>query len=280
MRLIADSGSSKTDWRLLNGEEIVQQFSSNGINPYYQKQDTIYNDIQNTLIPNINGNIEQVFFYGAGCIDDKKLPVEKALINCFPEAQIAVENDVLAAARALCNKEEGIACILGTGANSCFYNGRNITKNLRAFGFLLGDEGSGAYLGKQLIIRYLRKQLPEHLTEKFNNRFHLSEESIMEKVYGEPFPNRYLASFSKFLFHHQKDPYIYKLIYDAFEAFIKNYILKYQNAKAHKVHFVGSIAFYYANILRQACQDQGITVKNILETPIAGLTLYHQLSKD
>ncbi len=280
MRLIADSGSSKTDWRLLDGDKIVQQFNSNGINPYYQQEEIIFNEIQNALKTITGIEIQNIHFYGAGCINEKKIPVEAALHRSFPNASVEVENDVLAAARALCNTSPGIACILGTGANSCFYDGAKITQNLRAFGFLLGDEGSGAYLGKQLIIRYLRKELPAHLTSKFDKRFQLSEESIMEKVYGEAFPNRYLASFSKFLFHHQKDPYIYSLIYDGFKAFIKHYVLKYHEAKNHRVHFVGSIAFYYANILRQVCQDQGITVKNILETPIAGLTLFHQLSND
>lgn len=275
MILIADSGSSKTDWRILNTNSSIGQLKTDGINPYFEKEEEIFEKLNVQLKSQIRQVISEIYFYGTGCTDDKKPAVKNAIKRCFPKAKIHVENDMLAAARSLCNHEKGIACILGTGANSCLYDGRNIVRNLRSFGFLLGDEGSGAYLGKQLIINYLRGDLPDHLSDKFDKRFQLSENEIMENVYAKPFPNRFLASFSKFLFDHHKDPYIYKLIYDGFTLFFDKNVLKYENARDCKVHFVGSIAFYYANILRQAGQDKGIIVKNILESPIAGLTLFH-----
>ena len=277
MKLIADSGSSKTDWRTLHRDGTIQQYKSGGINPFYQDVGEISEEISKNLKPQLPKEITDIFFYGAGCVNQEKKDVLKnALIENFPGSAVSVENDILGAARALCHREPGIACILGTGSNSCLYNGEKIIENIRGYGFLLGDEGSGAYLGKQLVIRYLRKELPGKLHEKFKKRFPMSEDEILSQVHTQPYPNRYLASFSKFLFHHIREPYIYQLVYDGFSLFIDKVVLKYKNADQYKVHFVGSVAFYYANILRQVANDKGITLKNILESPIAGLTLYHQ----
>ena len=277
MKLIADSGSSKTDWRALHADGTIEQYKSGGINPFYQNEAEISAALAEDLRPQIKEKPSEIFFYGAGCVNGEKQAVMKnALLKNFPGAKVSVENDILGAARALCHRQPGIACILGTGANSCLYDGQKIVENIRGYGFLLGDEGSGAYLGKQLVIRYLRKELPGDLNEKFKKRFPLADDEILHQVHHTPYPNRYLASFSKFLFHHIRNPHIYQLVYDGFALFMEKNVLKYANASQYKVHFVGSIAFYYANILRQVAGDKGITVKNILESPIAGLTLYHQ----
>ena len=277
MKLIADSGSSKTDWRALHADGTIEQYKSRGINPFYQDESEISKELSENLRPQLPEGVKEIFFYGAGCVNrEKKDILKNALLKNFPGAIVSVENDILGAARALCNREPGIACILGTGANSCLYNGKKIVENIRGYGFLLGDEGSGAYLGKQLVSSYLRKELSEALREKFKKRFPMSEDEILHEVHTQPYPNRYLASFSKFLFHHIKDPYIYKMVYDGFSLFMEKIVLKYENANRYKVHFVGSVAFYFANILRQVAIDKGVTVKNILESPIAGLTLYHQ----
>ncbi len=280
MMLIADSGSSKTDWRLVNPDGSIQQYKSRGFNPFYQTETEIGDEIAINLKPQLPEGITDIFYYGAGCVNPEKNDiVKRALVRSFSDAVVVVENDILGAARALCHREPGIACILGTGANSCRYDGEKIIQNIRGYGFLLGDEGSGSHLGKQLIIAYLRKELPDKLQAQFKSRFPLSEDEILDQIYKKPFPNRYLATFSKFLFHHVKEPYVYELIYNSFSVFMDKNVLTYENIEQYKVHFVGSVAFYYANILRQVANDKGVVLKNILESPIAGLTLYHQSAR-
>nr|MDQ3394840.1 N-acetylglucosamine kinase [Bacteroidota bacterium] len=206
---------------------------------------------------------------------EKSALVYRAIHRVFPESVIVVEHDLLAAARALCGSEPGIACILGTGSNSCLYNGYEIVEHKLSLAFILGDEGSGAVMGKMILKKYLDEELPVHLAEKFKKRFNPNPEEILDSVYKKPFPNRYLAKYSQFLFHNLDDPYIYKLVYDCFSEFFEKTILRYTNYQKYPIHFVGSIAYYYSNILRQVANDKGVVVKNILETPIAGLTLYH-----
>lgn len=277
MILIADSGSTKTDWRIIAKDGSIQQLKTEGFNPYYQSSDEISQLLKADLLPKITSDISTIYFYGAGCANpDKNAVVKDALQRNFQNCTIEINSDLLAAARATCNHEQGIACILGTGSNSCLFDGNEIIENIRPLGFLLGDEGSGAYLGKMLLVSYLRKELPENLADKFNDAYNTSIDEVLQKVYKEPFPNKYLASFSKFLFDNINEPYVYQLVSQAFETFIKKNVMKYENHENVKVHFVGSIAFYYANVLRQVASDLGVAVKNILETPIAGLTLYHQ----
>ena len=277
MILIADSGSTKTDWRIIAEDGNIQQLKTIGFNPYYQSMAEISQTIKKDLIPHITSPILAIHFYGAGCANPEKNKIVKdALQENFLKCTIEIHSDLLAAARATCNHEQGIACILGTGSNSCLFDGKEIIENIRPLGFLLGDEGSGAYLGKMLLVSYLRGELPEKLAKKVNDRYKISIDEVLQKVYKEPFPNKYLASYSKFLFDNINEPYIYQLVYQAFEIFIKKNVMKYEGYQDCKVHFVGAIAFYYGNILRQVAGDLGITVRNILESPIAGLTLYHQ----
>jgi len=277
MILIADSGSTKTDWRIIAKDGSIQQLKTEGFNPYYQSSDEISRVLKADLLPKITSDISTIHFYGAGCANPEKNAVVKdALQRNFQNCTIEINSDLLAAARATCNHEQGIACILGTGSNSCLFDGKEIVENIRPLGFLLGDEGSGAYLGKMLLVSCLRKELPENLARKFNDTYNTSIDEVLQKVYKEPFPNKYLASFSKFLFDNINEPYVYQLVYQAFETFVKKNVMKYENHENVKVHFVGSIAFYYANVLRQVTNDLGLMLKNILESPIAGLTLYHQ----
>ena len=277
MILIADSGSTKTDWRIIAKDGSIQQLKTEGFNPYYQSSKEISHKLKVQLLPNITSDISTIYFYGAGCANpEKNKIIEEALCENFKSSTIEINSDLLAAARSTCNHEQGIACILGTGSNSCLFDGKEIIDNIRPLGFLLGDEGSGAYLGKILLVSYLRGELPEKLAKKMNDRYKVSINDVLQKVYKEPFPNKYLASYSKFLYDNINEPYVYQLVYQAFEMFIKMNVMKYENHENIKVHFVGSIAFYYANVLRQVASDLGIGVKNILETPIAGLTLYHQ----
>ncbi len=283
MILIADSGSTKTDWRLLDKQNSIVQGKTAGFNPFYQTTQDIFTEIQQVLLPQLNmahiEAVEEVHYYGAGCSTEANIEiVYQALAAVFPQANIAINNDLLAAARALCDKEAGIVGILGTGSNTCFYDGEKIAYSRPNLGFVLGDEGSGAALGKKIVTAYLYEEMPAKLVERFNKRYSITRGEVMEHVYKKPFPNRYMASFSQFLYHNLQDPFIYRLVYDSFSELFDRHIVKYDNVNAHKVHFVGSIAFYYSNLLRQVANDKGITLRNIMESPIAGLTLFHQRS--
>ena len=277
MILIADSGSSKIDWRLLDEKGTIRQAQSPGFNPYYQPLDHLRSGIRESLVPIVNGPVQKIFFYGTGVSSEKnQASVRSVFLEFFPGSNVDIEWDLLAAARALCGHEEGIACILGTGSNSCLYDGREITEQVANLGWILADEGSGTSLGKALLIDYLRKKMPEPLAEQFHRRFPFTREEFLAKIYQEEKPSTFLATFSKFIFQHRNEPYCYQLVYRAFSDFYENNVMKYSGYAEKNVHFVGSIAFYYSDLLRQVAGDKGITVKNILETPIAGLTLYHQ----
>jgi len=277
MILLADSGGSKTDWRLLKKDGTIGQASGPGYNPYYQPVDDLKKSINEILLPQVQENVTKIYFYGAGVSSVKnQLTIKSAFLEYFPESQIEIGWDLLAAARALCGHEPGIACIMGTGSNSCLYDGKEIVGNVANLGWILADEGSGANIGRKFLVDYLRNKMPAELAKQFKARFPLSREEFLEKVYQQEKPSAFLASFAKFIFQHLKDPYCYKLIYDSFSEFYENNVMQYDNYKNLKVHFTGSISFYFSDILRQVANDKGITVKNILEGPIAGLTLYHK----
>ncbi|CAN5393670.1 ATPase [soil metagenome] len=277
MTIIADSGSSKIDWRLLNDDGTIGQANCPGFNPYYQPIDDLKKHIREALVPIVKGTVNKVFFYGTGVSSEKNQNVVRAaFLEFFPGATVEIEWDLLAAARALCGHDPGIACILGTGSNSCLYDGEKITGQVANLGWILADEASGTSIGKKLLFDYLRKKMPATLAEQFQKRFPFTREEFLEKIYQHEKPSTFLATFSKFLFQHLKEPYCYKLVYDSFSEFYENNVMAYEGYKTLKVHFVGSIAFYYSDLLRQVANDKGITVKNILEAPIAGLTLYHQ----
>ncbi len=277
MILIADSGGSKTDWRLIDKKGVVGQASAPGFNPYYQPIEDLKKAVQELLLPKINDPVTKIFFYGAGVSSVKnQLTIKSAFLEFFPEAHIEIGWDLLAAARALCGHEPGIACIMGTGSNSCLYDGSTIIGNVANLGWILADEGSGANIGRKFLVDYLREVMPEHLRLQFKERYPLTREEFLEKVYQQERPSAFLASFTRFIFQHLAEPYCYKLIYNSFAEFYENNVMKYENYQHLKVHFTGSIAFYFSDILRQVANDKGITVKNILEGPIAGLTLYHQ----
>jgi N-acetylglucosamine kinase-like BadF-type ATPase len=277
MILIADSGGSKTDWRLIQKNGSIGQASAPGFNPYYQHIDDLRKNVNESVLPLVKEKVNKIFFYAAGASSVKnQLTIKSAFMEFFPEAQIEVGWDLLAAARALCGDEAGIACIMGTGSNSCLYDGKKIVGNVANLGWILADEGSGADIGKKFLIAYLREKLPKQLSDQFKSRFPLTREEFLEKIYQEEKPSAFLASFTRFIFQNLDNPYCYKLVYDSFTEFYENNVMKYDNYQNLKVHFTGSIAFYFSDILRQVANDKGITVKNILEGPIAGLTLFHQ----
>ncbi|MBS1489540.1 MAG: N-acetylglucosamine kinase [Bacteroidetes bacterium] len=277
MIIIADSGGSKIDWRFLTKDGKINQANSVGFNPYYQPLGHLQNIIHETLLPLATEDVTKIFYYGTGVSSEKNVKsIHGVFIKYFPQASIEVGWDLLAAARALCGHEPGIACILGTGSNSCLYDGEKITGNVANLGWILADEGSGTYMGKRLIFDYFREQMPQELAAQFKARFPFTREEVLEKVYQQEKPGAFLASFAKFIFQHLKDPYCYRLAYQSFSDFFENNVMKYEGHQNLKVHFVGSIGFYFSDVVRQVANDKGITVKNILEGPIAGLTLFHQ----
>lgn len=287
MILIADSGSTKTDWRLIDDQKQIQQFSTQGINPYFQTTEEIAQILKVELaltISLINNNSSlithnsslSIHFYGAGCKhEEKKEIVHLALKEHFSKAEIHIESDMLGAARSLCGNQPGIAAILGTGSNTCYYDGEKIAANRTSSGFILGDEGSGAHIGKTFISAFLNDELPEELRKRFEERYKLSKEEIIEAVYRKPMPNRFLASFTKFIFQNLKEQYLVDLVSGCFEAFFDKQVCRYTEHKKLKLSCTGSVGFYFSNILRGVALNKGVNIDTINETPIAGLTLYH-----
>jgi len=278
MILIADSGSTKTLWRLIDDKKNIHQINSMGINPYFREKDELNIELKDIFKNQISplGKLKEVHFYGAGVSTAENVKfVEQAISQSFEIDNIFVEHDLLGAARALCGREFGITCILGTGSNSCVYDGEKIISNVPSLGFILGDEGSGAYIGKKFLNALLYEEIEKDLIDRFYKRFDLSKEIIIKKVYKEALPNRFLASFSKFIYQNLKQQYFQDLICECFDDFCKKQIMKYPEIKNTKVHFTGSVAFYYSNFLRKILEKNDIFVGNITENPIAGLTLYH-----
>lgn len=279
MILLADSGSTKTDWLLLDREPTA--FQSAGFNPFYQTQEIILETLRQEVLPNVASNqVQHIFFYGAGCADaTTSLPVTNALATLFPSAEtIEVNSDLLAAARALCGREAGIACILGTGANNALYDGETIVNNIGSLGFWLGDEGSGGYLGKQLVVGYLHKELPVGLHKAFQKSYpDVSRLSILDRAYRQPFPNRYFASFSTFLGQHLTDPFVGTLVGNAFRTFLDTYVCKHPNAATLPVHFTGSVAYHFRAILTEVLAEKNLHLASIQKSPMPGLLCFHQM---
>ncbi|MDD3107586.1 MAG: ATPase [Alistipes sp.] len=277
MILIADSGSTKTEWGIVENGRIVQNVATRGMNPFFQGRDEIIQCIKEDLLPIVGDKaIRKILFYGAGCaFPDKISIIREILLNFFSSAQIEVGSDMLGAARALCLHEKGIACILGTGSNSCFYDGEKICNNVSPLGFILGDEGSGAVLGRELVSDCLKHQLPESVCQLFFDRYNLTPADILEQVYRRPTPNRFLASLSPFLIEHIEIPEIHDLVLRNFSEFLQRNVLQYPEAQDCEIHFVGSIAYYYKETLAEALQAKGLRQGLILRTPLHGLVRYH-----
>ena len=277
MILLADSGSTKTSWRLIDDNNNIAEFQTSGINPFYQSAEDILRELKAVLKPQTdNYAIEQLYFYGAGChFADKKQIVHSAVQSVFENSVIEINNDLLAACRALFGKEKGIACILGTGSNSCFYDGREIKQNVSPLGFILGDEGSGAVLGRLLVADVLKNQLSEGMKNKFLTQYNLTTAEILDRVYKQPFPNRFLAQFAGFLAENLHYKPIYNIIYESFEKFFLRNVMQY-DYKQNRVAFVGSIAYYFSDILSAVAMDLNINITAIEQSPMNGLQQYHQ----
>lgn len=276
IKLICDSGSTKAEWCLLNGKskKIV---TTQGLSPYFLTTQQIQKIIEKELVPKIkNIRIDEVFFYGTGCSNPENIKsVKKALSLVFTKAKVAVDHDLMGAAKALCGSNKGIACILGTGSNSCFYNGKKIVKNSPGLGYVLGDEGSGAYLGKKVIQYFLYKTFDEDLMDRFNAKYATNSVDILNHVYKQPLPNRYLASFVPFLIENRGHYMIENIIEDAFNDFFFNHIYKYRESWQMPINFVGSVAFGFKDVLKEMCNAYELQLGIVIKKPMDGLIKYH-----
>lgn len=276
MILIADSGSTKTSWALVDQGGMVFEYTTLGINPFFQTCEEIQEDLNKNLYPKIKQiNVDEIFFYGAGCATPEKKEIVASVLRMFyPKAITHVESDLLGAARSLCKTTPGIACILGTGSNSCFYNGETIIKNVSPLGYILGDEGSGAVLGKLFVADCLKNQMPARIVDRFYKRFELTPAIILDKVYKQPFPNRFLASLSIFLSENISEQEIQDLIYKGFVDFFNRNVKQY-DYENYMVNIVGSIGYHFSEILKEAAEETGVTIGTIEKSPMRGLIEYH-----
>jgi glucosamine kinase len=275
--LIADSGATKAEWCLLNNGKKKTVFTQ-GLSPYFLTTDAIADLVQQQLVPKIkNIVVEKIFFYGTGCANpDNAKSVKKALLKVFPEAKANVNTDLMAAARAVCGREKGIACILGTGSNSCYYNGRTIVKNSPGIGYVLGDEGSGAYLGKKVIQYYMYGTFDEDLRARFDAKYVTTPTEILDNVYKKPLPNRYLASFTMFLAENRGHYMIENIIEDGLNDFFFQHLNKYNEVWKYPVNFVGSVANGFKDVIQNLCDSYEFELGMILKNPMQGLSKYHK----
>lgn len=278
MKLIADCGSTKIDWCLIENGKVVKQVFTTGMNAIMLTEEEMAARIAAELMPELGSadGIDAVYFYGAGCISPEVCNnVANAIRKSIPAPTIDVATDLLAAARALCGHNAGIACIMGTGSNSCYYDGEKICDNVSPLGYILGDEGSGAVLGKILLGDILKNQLPADLCQKFLKQYDLDRMTIIRRVYKEPQGNRFLASVTPFLIQNIDRPEIHTLVLNSFKSFFVRNIQQYPGYDKLKVNFIGSIAYYYKEVLTEAAQACNCTVGTIIKSPMQGLIDFH-----
>lgn len=276
MKLLADGGSTSVDWRLVDKGKEVKRVSTKGANPFFRTTEDISEEIGDILIPQIEGNnVCSVHFFGAGCaFPEKNEIVRLAIADHFADVSIEVNSDLLAAARALCGHNKGIACIIGTGSNSCFYDGENIVDNVSPLGYILGDEGSGAVLGRLFVGACLKNQLTFGLKERMLDEMGLTPAMILDRVYKQPLANRFLASFSPFINKNIGDESVYRLVFSAFRDFFVKNVMQY-DYRNNQVHFTGSVAHAYENVLRDVAKELNIELGNITASPMDGLIEYY-----
>ena len=275
-KLIADSGATKAEWCLIDGSRKKILYTQ-GISPYFLNTEQIHSLLLKELCPFLKkSRIDVVYYYGTGCANPGNARiVKKALQKTFPDSEVQVTHDLMAAARSLCGDDKGIPCILGTGSNSCYYNGKKIIKNSPGLGYILGDEGSGAYLGKKVLQYYLYRTFDDDLKQKFDARYRTDTVQILESVYKRPLPNRYLAGFTIFLAENRGHYMIENIIEDGLNDFFFNHLTKYKETSLLPVSFVGGVAYGFKDVLQQLCVAYEMQLGRVLKNPMEGLIEYH-----
>lgn len=278
MILIADSGSTKADWAWLASDGETSYVNTKGFNPVVHPRDLLREEMHkltNRLLPGLEP--AEVHYYGAGCWDYKrKLVIESEITAAWPKAKVIVMHDLLGAARAACGHDPGIACILGTGSNTCSYDGKEVTDNVTNLGFMLGDEGSGSHLGKALLRAYFYRELDDDLNDAFEQYAALDKSTILDKVYESDVPNTYLASFTRFMGEHQSHPLMQKIVFGSFAEFLDRHVRKYRGHLGVPVSFIGSIAFHFKDILLAAMHERDLKVGRFVHKPIEALADFHR----
>ncbi|UOU98758.1 hypothetical protein MUU74_02135 [Chryseobacterium daecheongense] len=278
MVAIVDSGSTKTDWVILDDfKKVFLKTETIGFNPNFINKELIVPEIEkNNSLASVKNSITRIFFYGSGCGIQKNCEtIEEELSKVFANASITVKEDLMAAAYAAYDGKPAIVCIMGTGSNSCYFDGENLKIKLPSLGFLMGDEGSGSAIGKQLVRRYFMQKLPEDLHREFEETYQLTIDKALKNMYHTTRPNAYLADFNKFVVERKEHPYFQQMVFDEMMNFFDYQVLPYEEAKDAEINFIGSIAYYYENILRSAAAELNLNVGHVVQKPIESLVNYH-----
>ncbi|MCD6113272.1 MAG: ATPase [Bacteroidales bacterium] len=278
MILIVDAGSTKADWCLIDGKKIIMETATKGFNPYYYESSYLEDEIKKCVLPLLSSaNVEKIYYYGSGCSTENKcIIIENVLRVFFKNAEIFVAHDLLGAARALCGNYEGIACILGTGSNSCYYDGEKVVENVPSVGYMFGDHGSGTYLGKLLLRAYLLNEMPENIIKIFEKEYNYSLEEILDHLYNKPNPNKFLSQFSYFCNQNIGDDFINNLIRINFNDFFKYQVSRYSKYKEVQICSLGSVGYFFRDFLDGVAEEWGVNIKKNIKTPIEGLIEYHK----
>ncbi|MCS4305378.1 BadF/BadG/BcrA/BcrD ATPase family protein [Chryseobacterium sp. BIGb0232] len=278
MVAIVDSGSTKSDWVILDDfKKVFLKTETIGFNPNFINRELITPEIQkNSNLILVKNSITKVFFYGSGCgVEKNRETIEIELKKVFDKAEIIVKEDLMAAAYAAYKGKPAIVCILGTGSNSCYFDGKDVKIELPSLGFLMGDEGSGSAIGKQLVRRYFMKKLPADLHLEFETDYKLTIEDALKNMYHAPRPNAYLADFNKFVVERKDHPYFVNMVFEEMKSFFEYQVMPYQEANDAEINFIGSIAYYYENILRSVAEELNLNVGHVVQKPIESLVDYH-----
>lgn len=276
MIVIADMGATKTDWSFADGTTVINSILTKGFNPYFYKTNEIIELLSEEFEGKNFDDVKAVYLYGAGCSNDhKKKIVEDAVAHYFKKAKIEIDHDLLGSARALCGRNPGIACILGTGSNTCLFDGMDVISNNPSLGFMLGDEGSGGHLGKELVKSYYYGELPSDLSKALEEECNVNKDQLLDDIYETSKPNAYLASFAKFMADHKKNPTIKQIIIDCFDEFFKRHIYKYDNFRKLPINFIGSIAYHFSDILAEVAKSNGCQLGIVVKAPVGKLIEFH-----
>ncbi len=276
MILIADSGSTKCAWKLISQSGESNDIITSGINPFFRTTESIYDELLMDLLPYTKESVDEIFFYGSGIINDSKAGIIRiALQKLYPRAKIELFSDVLAASHSLFGNSSGIACILGTGSNACLYDGKTVIAGISPLGFILGDECSGAVLGKKLIGDFFKEVMPDYMREKFEVKYHLTRDEVLQRVYKTERPNHFLASFAPFLSEEIAEDYAHNLVKNSLVEFFERNIAKIPDYNFYSIGFVGSVAFYFKAIVLEVCEKFKMNCISILREPMDDLVKYH-----
>ena len=280
MKCIIYGGSTKMEWILLDGEAVKDRFTTEGFNPNYsdrQDLEKMVSSVETCHGASLQQTIQSIHYYGTGCGSEQNCQLVKAVLQkYFPHAEIHVTHDLMAACHAVLGHDKGIACILGTGSNSCVYDGEKIVNRAVSLGYLLGDEGGGMHIGREVVRAYFYGFMPEDLRQEFEATHHLELKDFINRLYHEGQPSKYLASFARFAGENQTHPYIRGLVKGCFKAFIEAFVLRYSDCKSLKISFIGSVAFHFKDILEESLLEYGLTMGTVMSTPAEGLVRYHQ----